>query len=102
MSNNQFSPNAISHKELNSLFNKAKKEISLGNSSADSEVIHNEEFNNLISNWSDTSQKILLMLNKKEEMITKDRDSKSLMAIGAMGVHMKLALQALKAAGLDQ
>ena len=102
MTNNNFSPNAISHKELNSLFNKAKKENAPSPSSTDNEIIQNEEFNNLISNWSDTSQKILLMLLKKEKIITKNRNPKSVMAFGAMGAHINMALQALKAAELDQ
>ena len=42
------------------------------------------------------------MLNKKEQVLTKNRNSESLMALGAMGAHINMALQALKATGFDQ
>ncbi len=102
MKNNPSSPNSISHKELNSLLNKAKKE---NTSISPSEIISsnkNQEFCDLISSWSETSRKILLMLNENEELVTKDRSSKSLMAFGAMGAHINLALQALKATDFDK
>ncbi len=102
MDNNQFSPNAISHKDLNVLLNKAKKEISSINTSDIYEINENKEFNDLIKNWTDTSQKLLLMLNKKDQVFTKNRNSKSLMAFGAMGAHISLALQALKATEFDK
>tara|TARA_Y100001968_G_scaffold133875_1_gene122124 strand:+ start:571 stop:879 length:309 start_codon:yes stop_codon:yes gene_type:complete len=102
LDNNQFSPNAISHKDLNVLLNKAKKEISSINTSDIYEINENKEFNDLIKNWTDTSQKLLLMLNKKDQVFTKNRNSKSLMAFGAMGAHISLALQALKATEFDK
>ena len=101
MNNNQFSPNSISHKDLSSFLNNAKKEISSIHSSETSEVRGNQEFNDLITNWTETSQKILLILNKKDQVLTKNRNPKSLMAFGAMGAHINMALQALKATDLD-
>jgi len=61
-----------------------------------------QEFKDLIKNWTITSQKLLLMMNSKEKVFTNDRDPKSLMAFGAMGAHINMALQALKATGSDQ
>ncbi len=101
MNNNPFSPNAISHKELNALLSKAKKEISTIETVGNHEINKNQEFNDLITDWTKTSQKILLMLKEKDEVITKNRDSKSLMAFGAMGAHINMAFQALKATGFD-
>ena len=40
------------------------------------------------------------MLNKKEDLVTKNRNQKSLIAFGAMGAHINMALQALKASEL--
>ena len=102
MSNNHFSPNAISHKELNALLTKARKEISNIETTWDHEVNENKEFNNLITEWTEISHKILEILNKKDNFSTKNRHPQSLMAFGAMGAHIKMALQALKATGLDQ
>tara|TARA_Y100001968_G_C19316418_1_gene696941 strand:+ start:675 stop:983 length:309 start_codon:yes stop_codon:yes gene_type:complete len=102
LTNNHFSPNAISHKDLNILLNKAKKDNQSKDALTDHENYKNEEFKNLISNWSETSQKILLLLNKEEQIVNKNRNSKSIMALGAMGAHINMALQALKSTDFDQ
>ena len=99
MNNNQFSKNAISHKELNDFLIKAQKDITSSNSSEYKKIKEEQDFNDLIKNWTETSQKILLMMNKKEELLTKNKNSKSLIAFGAMGAHINMALQALKATG---
>ena len=101
MSNNQFSPNAISHKELNALLTKAKKEISSIGISGKNEINEEQEFNNLITDWTTTSNKILLMLKKKDEFFSKNKNPKSLIAFGAMAAHINMALQALKATESD-
>ena len=102
MNNNQFSQNAISHKELNDFFLKAKKDISSVNASENNQIKENQEFNNLIKTWTETSQKILLMMNREQKVLTENRNPRSLMAYGAMGAHINMALQALKAAESDQ
>ena len=102
MDNNQFSQNAISHKELNDFLIKAQKDISLINSAEINQTEEIQEFNDLIKTWTKTSQKILLMMNKEQKVLTENRNPKSLMAFGAMGAHMNMALQALKATESDQ
>tara|TARA_B100001250_G_scaffold144839_1_gene123993 strand:- start:455 stop:796 length:342 start_codon:yes stop_codon:yes gene_type:complete len=102
LNNNQSSPHAISHRELNTLLNKAKKELSSNKNSENNKIKENQEFKHLITNWKETSQKILLMLNEKEQVFTKERNPKSLIAFGAMGAHINMALQALKATESDQ
>jgi len=102
LNNKHFSPNAISHKELNCFLNKAKKEFSSSHNSESLETKEIQELNHLIANWETTSKKILLVLKKKEEVLTKNRDPKSLIAFGAMGAHINMALQALKATETDQ
>ena len=102
LNNNQSSPNAISYKELNSLLNKAKTEISSINTFEIDEATEEKECSDLIANWADASRRLLLMLNKKDHGLTKNRNPKSLMAFGAMGAHINMALQALKATESDQ
>ena len=102
LNNNQFSKNAISHKELNDFLIKAQKDITPSNSSEYKKIKEEQAFNDLIKTWTETSQKILLMMNKKEELLTKNKNSKSLIAFGAMGAHINMALQALKATGSSQ
>ena len=102
LNNNQFSQNAISHKELNDLLIKAKKDTFSVNTSKNNQTKENDEFNDLIKTWTETSQKILLTINKEQNFLTKNRNPKSLMAFGAMGAHINMALQALKATESDQ
>ena len=102
MNNNQFSQDAISHKELNDFLIKAKKDINSNLSSQKNELKEEQDFDALVKNWTETSQKILLLMNKKEKVFSKHRNPKSLMAFGAMGAHINMALQALKATGSDQ
>ncbi len=102
MNNNQYSANAISHKELKALLKKAKKEDISINSSNNNENHETEEFNDLITSWTEISKKILLKMNKNDQVLTKNKNSKSLMAFGAMGAHINMALQALKATESDQ
>ena len=102
MNNNQFSQNAISHKELNDFLIKAKKNISSFDTSEKDKTNGSQEFNDLLSTWTETSQKILLLINKEQKIITENRSPKSLIAFGAMGAHINMALQALKATESDQ
>ena len=102
MNNNQFSRNAISHKELNAFLIKAKQDISSIDSSENNKDKEEQYFNDLVKDWTETSQKLLLILNKKEKTFTYNKNAKSLMAFGAMGAHIYMALQALKATRSDQ
>ena len=52
--------------------------------------------------WTETSQEILLIMNKEHKFLTDNKNSKSLVALGAMGAHINMALQALKATETDQ
>ena len=102
MKKNHLSPNSISHKDLNALLTKAKKEISTIARAGNDEFFESQEFNDLIKDWTKTSKKILESLNKKDQVLTKNRNSNSLIALGAMGAHINMALQALKATGFDK
>ena len=102
MSNNHFSPNAISYKELNALLSQAKKEMLSVESSENNKINENQDFKKLIEDWTNTSKKILLILNTTDKVSTKINSPKSLIAFGVMGAHINMALQALKATEFDQ
>ena len=102
LTNNHSSPNAISHKELNSLLSKAKKDVLSCETFESHPINENEEFKHLIEDWTKKSHEILLILSKKDQVLTKNINPKSLMAFGAMGAHINMALQALKATDSDQ
>ena len=80
----------------------AKKEILSVESSEENKINENQEFNKLVEDWTNTSKKILLILNTRDKVSTKVKDPKSLIAFGAMGAHINMALQALKATEFDQ
>ena len=101
MNNNQSSPNAISHKELNTFMNKAKKEILPLEERANCKNIEDQKFSDLIKDWEKTSKHILLMMKKKEKDSKNNDNPKSLLALGAMGAHINMALQALKSTDFD-
>ena len=102
LNNNHFYQNAISHKELNDFLIKAKKDIFSNDHSDHEEIKEEQHFNHLIQNWTEISQEILLIMNKKEKVFAKNKNPKSLIAFGAMGAHINMALQALKATGSNQ
>ena len=102
MDNKQFPKNAISHKDLNGFLIKAKKDIYANASSENNKFKEENDFNELIKIWTEASQKILLAINRKEKVLIQNRNPKSLMAFGAMGAHINMALQALKASESDQ
>ena len=103
LNNNQSSKNAISHKDLQTFLINARKDITSIDSIAKSNNTDEEKkFNDLIKNWTELSQKILLTMNSKDQFFSKNKNSKSLMAFGAMGAHINMALQALKATECDQ
>ena len=82
--------------------NKAKKENLSIEKPENHKINKNQEFNNLIENWTETSQKILLILNKREDLLPKNNNAKSLIAYGAMSAHINMALQALKATEFNE
>ncbi len=96
MNNNQFIKNAISHKDLNDFLIKAKKDISSNTSFTNNKSKEVQDFNDLVKAWTETSKKILLIMNKKEKVFFENSNPKSLMAFGAMGAHINMALIALK------
>ena len=99
---NHFPQNAISHKELNDFLIKARKDVYLNDSSENNTLKEEQDFNDLVKSWSETSRKILVIMNNKEKVFTKNKNPKSLMAFGAMGAHINMALQALKATETEQ
>ena len=80
----------------------SKKELLSIETSDKDKINENQEFNKLVEDWTNISKKILLMLNMKDKVSKKIKNPKSLIAFGAMGAHINMALQALKATEFDQ
>tara|TARA_Y100001968_G_scaffold199038_1_gene182567 strand:- start:3017 stop:3319 length:303 start_codon:yes stop_codon:yes gene_type:complete len=92
-------PQAISHKKLTKFLTNAQKEVSGENSKLDN--YENKEFKELAAKWSIISKEVLCDLERKKSYLTKGKSPNSLMALGAMEVHLNMAIQALKAAEKD-
>ena len=97
MSESNNLPQAISHKKLSYLMLKAQKDAHISDESAEIESPEKREFEELINNWEASTKKIVNELSKRKEILLKDKSPNSLIALGAMEVHLNMALQALNA-----
>ena len=96
MSESNNLPQAISHKKLNYLMINAKKDVNSDDiKNADS--LEKKEFDESINNWEKLTKDVINTLHKRNENLLKDKSSNSLIALGAMEVHLNMALQALNA-----
>ena len=101
MSESNNLPQAISHKKLNFLMLQAKKESHLSDELIEIDNPEKKEFEELISNWEATTKKLSKEISKRNDNLLKDKSSNSLIALGAMEVHLNMALQALNAFNKD-
>ena len=97
MSESNNLPQAISHKKLSYLMLKAQKDSHFSDELAEIGSSEKREFDELINNWEDSTKKLINDLSKRKENLIKDKSPNSLIALGAMEVHLNMALQALNA-----
>ena len=104
MSESNNLPQAISHKKLSYLMHKAHKDSHFSDELSEIESPEKREFEELINTWEDSTKKIVNELSKRKENLLKDKSTNSLIALGAMEVHLNMALQALNAfnKGVDE
>ena len=96
MSESNNLPQAISHKKLSYLMLKAQKDSHFSDE-LELESPEKREFEELINNWEASTKKVVNELSKRKEILLKDKSPNSLIALGAMEVHLNMALQALNA-----
>ncbi len=90
-------PSSISHKQLNKLFINAHKEFT-SNKDIDNSFTKKEEvFDQSIESWKNSSKELLSFLSSNKKYIAEGKSPNQLMALGALEVHISMALQALKA-----
>tara|TARA_Y100000766_G_scaffold282462_1_gene295829 strand:+ start:2087 stop:2416 length:330 start_codon:yes stop_codon:yes gene_type:complete len=97
MSESNNLPQAISHKKLSFLMHKAQKEVNSYNDLENLVSPEKKEFDELINNWETVTKDVIKTISKRNENLLKDKSSNSLIALGAMEVHLNMALQALNA-----
>ena len=89
-------PKAISHKALSSLLINAHKDRFSSFGEEEIMNIKQQEFTELLENWEKNTKNILNKVSSKDQTLLENKSSNSIMALGAMEVHLNMALQALK------
>ena len=97
MSESNNLPQAISHKKLTYLMLNAQKDLNASDDKINTDSLAKQEFDELINNWEIVTKDVIKTITKRNKNLLKDKSSNSLIALGAMEVHLNMALQALNA-----
>ena len=97
MSESNNLPQAISHKKLTYLMLNAQKDLNAYDDKKNTENIEKQEFDELINNWEIVTKDVIKTISKRNKNLLKNKSSNSLIALGALEVHLNMALQALNA-----
>ena len=97
MSESNNLPQAISHKKLTYLMLNAQKDLNASDDKRNTESLEKQEFDELINNWETVTKDVIKTISKRNKNLLKNKSSNSLIALGAMEVHLNMALQALNA-----
>ncbi len=97
MSESNNLPQAISHKKLTYLMLNAQKDLNASDDIKNTESLEKQEFDELINNWEIVTKDVIKTISKRNKNLLKNKSSNSLIALGAMEVHLNMALQALNA-----
>ena len=97
MSESNNLPQAISHKKLTYLMLNAQKDLNAIDDKKIIDSLEKQEFDELINNWETVTKDVIKTISKRNKNLLKNKSSNSLIALGAMEVHLNMALQALNA-----
>ena len=97
MSESNNLPQAISHKKLTYLMLNAQKDLNASDDKKNTDSLEKQEFDELINNWETVTKDVIKTISKRNKNLLKNKSSNSLIALGAMEVHLNMALQALNA-----
>ncbi|MDC3168947.1 MATH domain-containing protein [Prochlorococcus sp. AH-716-E17] len=97
MSESNNLPQAISHKKLTYLMLNAQKDLNASDDQKNTESLEKQEFDELINNWEIVTKDFIKTISKRNKNLLKNKSSNYLIALGAMEVHLNMALQALNA-----
>ena len=101
MSESNNLPQSISHKKLSYLMLNAQKDVSFSDDLGNIDDTEKREFNDLISNWENITKDLIKTISKRNKNLLNDKSSNSLIALGAMEVHLNMALHALNSFNKD-
>tara|TARA_S200000501_G_scaffold146330_1_gene138089 strand:+ start:86 stop:400 length:315 start_codon:yes stop_codon:yes gene_type:complete len=95
MSESNNLPQSISHKKLTYLMLNAQKDLNASDDTINTDSLEKQEFDELINNWEKLTKDVIKTITKRNKNLLKDKSSNSLIALGAMEVHLNMAIQAL-------
>ena len=89
-------PPSISHKKLSFLLLNAQKDKFASSEENDQSAKLQAELLSELDNWELSTKSLLKKISSRNEKYLEGKSSNSLMALGAMEVHLNMALQALQ------
>ena len=89
-------PHAISHKKLSFLLLNAKKDKFANSEETEQNNKFQDELIAELDDWEVSTKSLLKKICSRNEKNLKDKSPNSLMALGAMEVHLNMAMQALQ------
>ena len=89
-------PQAISHKKLSFLLLNAQKDKYSSSEENEQDTKLQNELIAELDNWELSTKSLLKKISNKNEKYLQEKSPNSLMALGAIEVHLNMALQALK------
>ena len=89
-------PQAISHKKLSFLLMNAQKDIFTNSEDNDLNTKLQGELLEELDKWELSTKSLLKKISSRNENFLQNKSSNSLMALGALEVHLNMALQALQ------
>ena len=89
-------PQEISHKKLSLLLLNAQKDKFASSEESEQNSKFQDELLAELDNWELCTKSLLKKISSRNEKYLQNKSSDSLMALGAMEVHLHLALQALQ------
>ena len=90
-------PQAISHKKLSFLLMNAQKDKFASIEDKEQNTKLQDELVAELDNWGLSTKSLLKKISIRNKKFLQDKSTDSLMALGAMEVHLNMALQALQA-----
>jgi len=89
-------PQAISHKKLSFLLLNAKKDKFANSDEFEQNTKLQDELLAELDDWEISTKSLLKKISSRNEKLLQDKSQNALMALGAMEVHLNMALQALQ------
>tara|TARA_Y100000589_G_scaffold7529_1_gene6390 strand:+ start:186 stop:494 length:309 start_codon:yes stop_codon:yes gene_type:complete len=91
------SPQGISYKKLSILLLNAQKDKFASSEDSEQYTKSQDALVEELDNWELSTKSLLKKISRRNEKYLQEKSTNSLMALGAMEVHLNMALQALQA-----